>query len=568
MTNISSNLEELGVHPSLPELLATEMLDGSSKTNIPRLLPNVLRVAAQECRDNIKLVSGKERFSYSQIDLCSDPLARRLIASGVQPGDRVVLGLPNSATLIIACFAIWKARAILVALDPCIRPVNLQGILQKIAPTALIADHAFAEKLQGIPDVLDSLRAFFLNDSCGGQSNLGQASAESLESALQTETEPGSFPEGAEPSDATTITFTSGSTSTPKGVVHTHESLLACSSFTRDFLQLSKADVVIVPLPLHHVLAFRRFLTCVLAQCTLVLAHDIFIMKQFSETRPTGLVLVPSACNFLIDNFSAFFRKHSGCLRYVEVGGESISPERLAALQGLLPSAQIHITYGLTEGRVGYLKPGPDGVFDRLESSNRGLEVKVLDGDGRPAARGQVGEILISGSGLFKGYWGDSNEAQDQIRTFGFRTGDMGVVDGYGNIELLGRMDDLVKVAGHKFSPHEIEAVLRKHPSVAEAVVIGVRKQENPESVLHAFVIPKKGAVVREAELMAFCRDRLELYKMPARIYWCTSFPKTAIGKIQRHLVAQSAEIRRDGLALVSGEGTSSQESAEQNHRS
>ena len=568
MTNISSNLEELGVHPSLPELCATEMLDGSSKTDIPRLLPDVLRVAAQECRDNIKLVSGKERFSYSQIDLCSDRLARRLIASGVQPGDRVVLGLPNSATFIIACFAIWKTRATLVALDPCIRPVNLQGILQKIAPTALIADHAFAEKLQGMPDVLDSLRACFLNDSCRGQSSLGHASAESLESVLQTETEPGLFPEGAEPSDAATITFTSGSTSTPKGVVHTHESLLACSSFTRDFLQLSKADVVIVPLPLHHVLAFRRFLTCVLAQCTLVLAHDIFIMKQFSETRPTGLVLVPSACNFLIDNFPAFFRKHSGCLRYVEVGGESISPERLAALQGLLPSAQIHITYGLTEGRVGYLKPGPDGVFDRLESSNRGLEVKVLDGDGRPAARGQVGEILISGSGLFKGYWGESNEAQDQIRTLGFRTGDMGVVDGYGDIQLLGRMDDLVKVAGHKFSPHEIEAVLRKHPTVAEAVVIGVRKQENPESVLHAFVIPKKGAVVREAELMAFCRDRLELYKMPARIYWCTSFPKTAIGKIQRHLVAQSAEIRRDGFAPLSSEVSSSQVTGEQNHLS
>ena len=172
----------------------------------------------------------------------------------------------------------------------------------------------------------------------------------------------------AQPDDFATIIFTSGSTGTPKGVMHTHESTLACASFTHSFLQLSKCDVMMVPLPLHHILAFRRLLTCVLAQCSVVIAPDIFIMKQILTCRPTGLVLVPAACNILIDNFSGFLREHGASLRYVEIGSEPIHPERLSALQGILPNAQIHLTYGLTEGLVGYLKRGPNGVFDRLAS--------------------------------------------------------------------------------------------------------------------------------------------------------------------------------------------------------
>ena len=506
----------------------------------PRLLQDALRIAARESGREVKLISGTERLSYAEIELYSDRLAGRLIAHDVRPGDRVILGIPNSVEFMIGCFAVWKARAVVVALDHGMLSTNLKHILKTIEPAALISSNTFAERLQEMPEVLRSFRAFFLKDPTKTSVD-AQIAVESLQTVMASETQTEALPRDAQPDELATITFTSGSTGAPKGVMHTHESTLACASFTLSFLQLSKSDVMMVPLPLHHILAFRRLITSLLAQCSVVIAPDIFIMKQILSCRPTGLVLVPAACNILIDNFAAFFRDNGASLRYVEIGSEPISPERLNALQDILPNAQIHLTYGLTEGRVGYLKRGPNGVFDRLASSNEGLTVRVVGTQGQPTACGETGEILLTGSGLFKGYWEDSAEAIAEIRNSGFRTGDMGLTDEHGDVQLMGRMDDILKVCGHKINPREVESVLQQHPSVAEAVVVAVVDQRKNMEALHAYVVPRKGTGPVEPELVDHCRQHLELYRVPARIYFRDSLPRTALGKIQRHLVARLA---------------------------
>ncbi len=506
----------------------------------PRFLTDVLRIAQTTCGDQVKIVTSTQRLSYADIALYSDRLAGRLVARDVRPGDRVVISLPNSAEFIIACFAVWKARGVVVALDHCGGAASLQSILERIEPIALIADANFAEKIRGMGVVLRFFRVFFLRNGGTELSAMSQPPVEFLQSAMESDAE-AKLPALAQPDDLATITFTSGSTNLPKGVMHTHESILACASFTKSYLQLSPDDVMMLPLPLHHVLAFRRFLTCFLAECTLVLASsNVFMMKQFSETLPTGLVLVPSACKILIDNFADFFRKEGRCLRYVEIGSDPISAERLHALQTILPDARLHLTYGLTEGRVGYLKAGSNGVFDRLDRSNRGVEIKVVDDHGVAVGEGDAGEILISGSGLFNGYWGDSTSARTRCTQDGFRTGDLGIVEKDG-IRLAGRMDDIIKIGGHKINPCEIETVLLRHPAVAEAVVTAHMDAEGSFGHdLQALVVRKAGVVVSDIELIDYCREHLELYKVPAIIHFRDSLPKTALGKIQRHLVTQS----------------------------
>ena len=540
MKSVGPNERALQVRRSVFDSSCAEVAQqGMPEGQSPRLLPDALRMAAEACGDQVKVVSATERFSYADIELYSDRLAGRLMAHGIRPADRAVIGLPNSADFIIACFAVWKVRAVVVALDPCIVAANLRGILEKIEPAALIAERGFAEKVLETPSSLRLLRVFFLTNAGGSALATGRIAVESMQAAIASEAEPATLPAGAHLDDLATITFTSGSTNVPKGVMHTHESILACASFTQSYLKLSPDDVVMLPLPLHHVLAFRRFLTCFLSQCELVLAPNIFIMKQFSETRPTGMVLVPSACNILIDSFAAFLNKAAECLRYVEIGSEPMSAERLQALQLILPNTRIHLTYGLTEGRVGYLTAGPNGVFDRLDRSNHGLEIKVVDAGGRRVDQGETGEILISGSGLFQGYWGDSIAARAALKQHGFRTGDLGMMDGSGKIRLIGRLDDIVKVGGHKIHPREIEAVLQRHPSVAEAVVVGHRVPEaTMESVLQAFVVCRKGFAVSDSELLAHCKEHLELYKIPATVCFREWFPKTPLGKIQRNRVA------------------------------
>jgi len=523
--------------------MGTRRHNPMSEDCAPRLLQDALRIAARDCEDQAKFISGAERLSFAEIDQYSDRLALRLMAQDVRAGDRVILGLPNSANFVIACFAIWKARAVVVALDPAVRSTNLEHILEKTKPSALIAERNFAERVQAMPEVLPFFRVFFLKDPIVTPSVTAQIRLESIQSAISGGAESGNLPTGARPDDLATITFTSGSTGVPKGVMHTHESTLACASFTLNFLELSNSDVMVVPLPLHHILAFRRFLTCFLAQCTALIAPDIFVaLSQFPVLRPTGLVLVPAACNMIIDTFASFFRDNGDSLRYLEIGSEPMSPERLSALQSILPNTKIHLTYGLTEGRVGYLKPGPKGVFNHLASSNDGLQIRVVDGQGQEVASGETGEILLIGSGLLKGYWGDSPEALKRLANNGFRTGDMGVMEANGDVQLMGRMDDILKIGGHKINPREVEAVLQRHPSVLEAVLIGLADPcKIMEAKLHALVVLRKDSVVTQEELVAHCRLHLEPYKVPASIQFRTSFPKTPLGKIQRHLVAQEA---------------------------
>ncbi|MGB2637103.1 MAG: class I adenylate-forming enzyme family protein [Candidatus Acidiferrum sp.] len=489
-------------------------------------------------------MSGAERLSYADIELQSNRLAKRLIAHDIRPGDRVILALPNSAAFVIACFAIWKARAVVVALDPAIRSTNLSHILERTEPSALIATNNVAERVREMPEASRSLRAFFLKDPAADSPDSSHVPVEPLQEAILNEPPAATLPAGAQPDDLASITFTSGSTGVPKGVMHTHESTLACASYTLNFLQLSNTDVMAVPLPLHHILAFRRFLTAFMARCSTLIAPDIFVaLAHFPELRPTGLVMVPAACNMLIDSFAPFFRENGGSLRYLEIGSEPMSPERLGALQSILPTTKIHLTYGLTEGRVGYLKAGPNGVFNRVPSSNAGLDVHVIDSQGKPVGPGETGEILLQGSGLLKGYWGDSQEALDNIKNNGFRTGDMGLMEATGDVQLMGRIDDILKVAGHKINPREVEAVLQRHPSVAEAVLVGLADPRKiMEAKLHALLVLRTEEVPSDEDLIAHCRKHLEPYKVPTTFRIRTSFPKTPLGKIQRHLVTQEAQ--------------------------
>jgi acyl-coenzyme A synthetase/AMP-(fatty) acid ligase len=128
-----------------------------------------------------------------------------------------------------------------------------------------------------------------------------------------------------------------------------------------------------------------------------------------------------------------------------------------------------------------------------LASSNEGLTVRLVGTHGQPTACGETGEILLAGSGLFKEYWDASAEAMAEIRNSGFRTGDMGLTDEQGDVQLMGRMDDILKVCGHKINLREVESVLQGHPSEAEAVVVALVDQRTNMEAMHAFVVHRKG---------------------------------------------------------------------------
>src|SRR2546425_9740669 len=205
-----------------------------------------------------------------------------------------------------------------------------------------------------------------------------------------------------------------------------------------------------------------------------------------------------------------------------------MTPEGLNSLKGVLPDVQLYLSYGLTEARVGFLKPGPDGLLNKIASYPPGLQLQVVDSQDQPVAQGQTGEIVLKGRGLMKGYWGDPPAAQERLRSRGLRTGDMGRVECGGDVALLGRLDDVLKVAGYKISPLEVERTLNRHPAVRESVVAGLPGPGGVlEQEIHPLLVVRADAAPRASQLFAFSPPTLGAPQVPAPGHPLSSLPPT-----------------------------------------
>jgi long-chain acyl-CoA synthetase len=520
------------------EFLQGHRYRGGPTDEQPVLLPDLLHHTAQPPLDH-GVVSGAERLTYAEIDFLSDRLARALIRAGVMPGDRVITVLSNCLNFLTAAFAVWKARGIFVPEYTGISPVTLKRIVADARPTALILDRTMGERIEEVSEALDGVRTILVKERTFELTGLDPIAVESLDAILEADEESDvSLPARGSPGDIVSVTYTSGSTGIPKGVMHSHESWLAAAEFTRDFLGLCPQDSVVIPLPLHHGLAFRHVLAYLLANASIVITADVYqALKGLRERRPTALLLVPAASHIAMDHFASVLGAAGSHLRYIEIGAAAMAPERLRQLRELLPRTAIHVPYGLTEARVGYLHPGSDGLCNRLGCTSPGLSAAVVHQDGSPVTPGKTGEIVIQGRGLMVGYWGERRPS-DSVQEKGFRTGDMGRLDKDGEIELLGRLDQVLKVGGRKVNPAEVELVLNQHPTVHEAAVVG---EPDPRgilgNVLHAFVVPRQDVTLRVADLLTHCRRQLESYKVPVQIHIRTSLPKSPVGKLLRSAI-------------------------------
>jgi acyl-coenzyme A synthetase/AMP-(fatty) acid ligase len=466
---------------------------------------------------------GRELLPYSDTNRKANALAHYLFDRGVRSGDRILILLPNSPELVIACFASWKLRAIAVPVDSAVKSDTLTDLLGDAEPAvALVGGKA----MQHLP-LLTCRHVVVQTEEgsrCHSVGRLSAAFAHDCRSPL---------PVGrADENEVVSLTYTSGSTGRPKAVMHTHASWLAGAAFTARHVGLSTKDRIIIPLPLSHAYSMRQVLAYMLAGADVFIVADLLQgLQTLTHHRVTALLLVPTACNMILDQFQDYLSRSSAYIRYIEIGSGALAPERLRQLRQILPRASIYLPYGLTEARVGFLSEGAGGSLNRLTAVAPGLEIAVMDASGTRMAYGR-GEIALRGSGLMKAYWRRGSAFTEDGW---FRTGDCGELTVDGDILVLGRTDSVVKVAGHKVQPSVVEDVLSHHPSVAEAVVLPV---VNPGSTLdcelHAYVVVRRGCETTPAALLWHCRQYLESYKVPAQIHFRTSLPRSPIGKLQR----------------------------------
>ena len=502
------------------------------------LLPELLSHAAGLRGPRPGVIGVAESVTYEELDQLSDRMARALIDRGLGPGDRVLLVLPNCLEFVVSCFAVWKARGVLIADSTAIRTDGLLHVLSDARPKAMILDRGVAERLEGAWASQESLQLVLVKDGAFTLTGREDVDVESLDAVLEADDTGGPRLDWArgKPDDVVSITYTSGSTGLPKGVMHTHESWLAGARFTMEHALIDASDSILIPLPLYHGLAFRQLLAYPLAGAAVLIAADIYMaLKWLPQHTPTSMVLVPAACNIILDHFPASLQQAAAHLRYLEIGSAAMSSERLERVRQLMPATVVHLPYGLTEARVGFLERGEGGKLNQFAAVSPGLEVRVADAERSELPLGQSGEIVLKGAGLMKGYWGHNGDSQQRLREHGFRTGDMGRVNSRGRIELLGRLDDVLKIGGKKVIPQEVEQVINRHPGVAECGVVGKADPSGVfETRLEAHVVLWSGASAGADELTEYCRRRLEPHKLPAEFFFRRSLPKSSVGKILR----------------------------------
>lgn len=488
------------------------------------LAHHILDDTARRRPDHTALIAGGQRYSFAALARASSAVAGALATAGVRRGDRVAVMLENSADYVIALFAIWKAGAVYVPVPPTTKPDKLAFILNDCGVSALFAPPGL------------------VTEGAGGVPVLSVAGAAAA-SPLAVEAD------GVIDQDLAAILYTSGTTGRPKGVMLTHANLCAVTRSIAQYLENTPDDVVLSVLPLTFGYGLSQVMTGALVGFTLVLERSFAFpadtLKRMVEHRVTGLPGVPTVFSTLLQMPSVKTADLS-CLRYLTNAAAPLPAAHLGRIAALFPQARFFSMYGLTEcsTRVCFLDPAH--LPARMGSVGRPIpncDAYVADAAGNRLPPGEVGELVVRGANVMRGYWNLPEETARRLRpgpdgTVLLRTGDLFTADADGFLTFVARMDDVFKCRGEKVSPKEVESVLCELDGVLEAAVTGVPDPVDGMAV-KAIVVPRPDAVLSEAHIRQHCRARLEAHLVPRHVEFRAELPKTESGKVRRAALAE-----------------------------
>ena len=497
------------------------------------------------------LVCGDDRFTYDQLEREANRLAHALIEAGVRRGDRVVVLLPNSVEAVLSIFAILKAGAVFVVLNCTTKAERLVYILNNCRAAALIIRESLGTLNKTVWDSTPHLGAVFVTEIDGGQAIAARAAEKKLIYVEEIRRRPDALSRPANSCidvDLAALIYTSGSTGQPKGVMLTHLNIVSAATSITTYLENTADEVVINFLPLSFDYGLYQVLMTFKVGGTLVLedsfAFPHLVLEKICRQNITGLPIVPMVAALLLQmdlsNYS--FPK----LRYITNTGSALPVEHIQRLRALFPQAKLYSMYGLTEcKRVSYLPP--DQLDRRPTSVGRGMpneEVYIVGEEGRRASPGTVGELVIRGSNVMKGYWESPEETARCLKPGPLPgesvlySGDLFRADEEGYLYFVGRKDDIIKSRGEKVSPREVEDVIYTLEGVAEVAVIGV-----PDPILgskiKAVLTLRPGAQLTSQDVLRHCATRLVDFMRPKLVEFRDSLPKTESGKINKRLLAE-----------------------------
>jgi long-chain acyl-CoA synthetase len=468
------------------------------------------------------LIFNDEVVSYQQLDDSTTRLARWFRREGLQPGDRVGVHWSNSIEVVTLFFACFKAGLIAVPVNIRMKAQEIGYVLTHSKAVLCFSQPALAPLAQEAGPGCPALRDIFTD----------------LRALPTSESDRPALPEVDADAPAILL-YTSGTTARPKGVTHTHRSLLDTAKLMRGVAPDSMQTVLVMTQMMHTSGINCDLLPAISLGSTAVLvaAFDAALVLDLIERYHCTFTMgLPSAVPFILEEQLRKPRDISSMRTFI-AGGDSVpvsTQERFQAMFGI----PLREGYGMTESLPSIFNPADAIRPGSLGKVVDGVEVRVADANGHEVPDGQTGEIAVRSPANCVGYWDDPQATAEALRDGWLYTGDLGRRDADGYFWFEGRKKEIIIHGGSNISPQEVEEAIYKHPSVLESAVIGMPDPAYGEQVI-AFVSLREGAVASEQELIAFARQQLADYKVPERILFLAELPKGITGKLQRRVLKQ-----------------------------
>ena len=504
------------------------------------LLFDLLSASAHRSPDKPAAVfPGGVSITFGELDRRARQLASRLLALGVGPGRRVALLAEASPAALVYFWGALYAGAEPVDVPGHAGAALIAEVLDEHRPAAVAFDAAQLRKLTE-PGVAARLPAVLI--ATREPAELAKAlglEVTVLEEVLAAEA-PAETRPLVGPDDVALSIYTSGTTGRPKGVMLSHDNLLSNVKAANELMRLGPDDSLLLVVPLYFIHGRMQLLTHASIGGTIYFSAGFQfpqqVLTELADYRVTGFSGVPYHFNTLLDR-TRIRATALPALRYVLATGGALGYSGLKRLAGALPEVQIHTAYGSTEAspRIAYL--GPAEVLKRRDCAGRplpGVKVEILASDGLPVPQGAMGEVAASGPNVMKGYISGDHLSSGRIDERGrLRTGDLGYLDADGYLYLAGRSSDMIKTAGERVFPQEIEEVINKHPAVRECAVLGARDPVLGERLV-ALVVTQAALAPDLTALRTHCLRWLPFVRTPREVHVVAELPKTASAKVNR----------------------------------
>lgn len=490
--------------------------------------------------DRDAIITGDRRTSYRELVHRAGAVAEFLSREGLKRGDRVGVLLRNSPEYVAIYYGILAAGGAVVALNTATKIRDLSNWLRHCEPAWVFAESSHPQYRQLLQELGGVLRVVEVEMQDAPAQDPGAAIGfASLVSGHGGTLEPCA---AMEPDALASIIYTSGTTGNPKGVMLSHANLFENTRSIVQYLGLGPDDRVMNVLPFYYSYGNSVLHTHLAAGGSVVLENSLLyphlVLERMVAESVTGFSGVPATYSLLL-NRTRLDEYDLSSLRYLTQAGGAMAPANIRRIRQLVPHARFFVMYGQTEAsaRLSYLPPEKmDVKSGSIGMAIPGVELGVFDPEGRPVATGTTGEICARGANIMLGYWKDAGMTAAVLRDGWLRTGDLAYQDDEGYIYIVGRSSEMIKTGAHRVNPAEIEEVILELDGVEEAVAIGV-EDELLGQVIKVLIVPAASGAPDLRTIQAHCRNNMANFKIPKFIEFVSEIPKTASGKIQRHLL-------------------------------